>query len=208
MFHATLIIGGNHNSRLDKAANLTGTKLEPAQDILVVNPDPSITVSMVKKLNKFLARRPLNAKNNICLITDAAAITIPAQNALLKTLEEPPLSAQIILLADSTAKLLPTVVSRCQIVNLGYNDELSGDELKLQEKVFKQIAAASAGERIALAQSFAGEAKNFCQLQLKWQRQTLKRKNLKLVKRLIASLKYLDSNVNPKLVLEQLLLNW
>src|SRR3989344_3424973 len=174
MFHATLIVGGNSQKRLDEAAKLTGVKLEATPDILIVNPDPSITISKVRQLNKFLARKPISAKNNICLITDAAAITIPAQNALLKALEEPPQSAQIILLADSTAKLLPTVVSRCQLVNLGDNDKLSEDELKIQAQVFKQIVAAKMGEKVALAATFTTDAKNFCANQLKFLRHELK----------------------------------
>ena len=208
MFHATLIVGGNNQKRLDEAEKLTGVKLDLSPDILIVSPDPSITIATVRRLNQFLARIPLSAKNNICLITDAAAITIPAQNALLKTLEEPPQSAQIILLADSTAKLLPTVVSRCQLINLGDNDQLSEAELKVQEKIFKQIVAAKMGERIALAATFSAEAKNFCANQLKFLRLELRQENVARIKRLQASLKYLDANVNPKLVLEQLLLNW
>jgi len=208
MFHATLIVGGNNQKRLDEAEKLTGVKLDLSPDILIVSPDPSITIATVRRLNQFLARIPLSAKNNICLITDAAAITIPAQNALLKTLEEPPQSAQIILLADSTAKLLPTVVSRCQLVNLGDNDKLSEAELKVQEKIFNQIAAARAGERIALAANFAADAKNFCANQLKFLHHELKQENIAQILQLQASLKYLDANVNPKLVLEQLLLNW
>lgn len=205
MFHATLIVGGNSQKRLDEVASLTGVKLESAPDILIVNPDPSITISKVRQLNQFLARKPLSAKTNICLITDAATITIPAQNALLKTLEEPPQSAQIILLADSTAKLLPTVVSRCQIIALAAEEKINLNE---QEKFFKQIAVASPAGRINLAAGFANDAKNFCLNQLKFLRLELKQENVARIKRLQASLKYLDANVNPKLVLEQLLLNW
>ena len=208
MFHATLIIGGTITKRLEKAEKLAGVALAPAPDVLLINPEPSITISQVRALEKFLARRPLELKTNICVLSDADKLTLPAQNALLKSLEEPPVSAQIILLAETSAKLLATVVSRCQVIDLGFSGELEPNDLKKQQQIFEQIAAASVGERLVLAQSFAADAKTFCYSQLLFLRSPLKKTNLKLIKNLIQSLKYLDANVNPKLVLELLLLNW
>ncbi|HKZ35230.1 MAG TPA: hypothetical protein VJ242_00815 [Patescibacteria group bacterium] len=208
MFHATLIIGGTITKRRQQAEKLTGIALVAAPDVLLVNPEPSITINQVRTLEKFLARRPLELKTNICVLSDADKLTLPAQNALLKSLEEPPKSAQIILLAETTAKLLPTVVSRCQVIDLGFGGELNPDELKKQQQIFEQITKAPVGERLTLAQGFAADAKTFCQSQLLFLRQPLKKANLKLAKLLVQSLKYLDANVNPKLVLELLLVNW
>ena len=46
--------------------------------------------------------------------------SLPAQNAFLKMLEEPPSNVQIILTTDRAEKLLPTIVSRCKIINLAH----------------------------------------------------------------------------------------
>jgi DNA polymerase III, gamma/tau subunits len=50
------------------------------------------------------------------VIRDAERMTSEAANALLKILEEPPADAVLVLLAQSAAQLLPTVVSRCQLI--------------------------------------------------------------------------------------------
>ena len=57
--------------------------------------------------------KPYSAEHKIYIIPDAEKMTPAAQNALLKTLEEPPSYAVILLLADGTGSFLPTIMSRC-----------------------------------------------------------------------------------------------
>ncbi|MBN4058996.1 DNA polymerase III subunit delta', partial [bacterium AH-315-J04] len=59
---------------------------------------------------------PLRGKIKIFIIREADRITVAAQNALLKTLEEPPGATLIILLATDLSRLLPTTLSRCQVL--------------------------------------------------------------------------------------------
>lgn len=59
---------------------------------------------------------PLRGRAKVFLIRDADRITPQAQNSLLKTLEEPPGPAYIVLLVKALDRLLPTTLSRCQIV--------------------------------------------------------------------------------------------
>ena len=61
-----------------------------------------------------LAMRPLAASRRIAIIDDADALAVEGANALLKTLEEPPAGAILILIAESPESLLPTIRSRCQ----------------------------------------------------------------------------------------------
>ncbi len=61
--------------------------------------------------------RPYSSPFKIYIIDEAQKLTLQAQNALLKTIEEPPAYAVIILLTDNLDILLPTITSRC--VNLG-----------------------------------------------------------------------------------------
>ena len=61
-----------------------------------------------------LAMRPLAADRRIAIIDDADALAVDGANALLKTLEEPPAGALLILIAESPESLLPTIRSRCQ----------------------------------------------------------------------------------------------
>ena len=61
---------------------------------------------------------PAQGDRKVCLIPRAEALTVEAANALLKTLEEPPREMAFVLLAEHTADLLPTIVSRSRLVRL------------------------------------------------------------------------------------------
>jgi DNA polymerase-3 subunit delta' len=62
---------------------------------------------------------PVRGRAKVFVIREADRITVQAQNALLKTLEEPPGATFIILLASAEDRLLPTTRSRCQLVRFG-----------------------------------------------------------------------------------------
>lgn len=63
-----------------------------------------------------LWRKSGNGKYKVIVIDEADYLGVEAQNALLKTLEEPPPNSIIVLICTSREALLPTVISRCQIV--------------------------------------------------------------------------------------------
>lgn len=84
-------------------------------DTLVITPDKSIGIDEIKNISSFLSRKPLGDKNRVYL-KDAHLMTIPAQNAILKILEEPPGNSEIYLVTDQPDQLLPTVLSRVQIL--------------------------------------------------------------------------------------------
>ncbi|MBR3538767.1 MAG: DNA polymerase III subunit delta' [Eubacterium sp.] len=62
--------------------------------------------------------RPYNGKYKIYIIPDAQMMNDAAQNALLKTIEEPPAYGVVILITNSLEKLLPTILSRCVTLSL------------------------------------------------------------------------------------------
>jgi DNA polymerase-3 subunit delta' len=62
--------------------------------------------------------RPYNGKWKIYLINDAEKMSVQAQNALLKTLEEPPDYVVILLLTSNMSALLPTIISRSTVLNM------------------------------------------------------------------------------------------
>lgn len=66
-----------------------------------------------EKIISDVALKPFSSKYKIYIMNEAEKMTAQAQNALLKTLEEPPEYAIIILLATSKTSLLPTILSRC-----------------------------------------------------------------------------------------------
>ena len=83
---------------------------------LLNNDDGIIKIDDVRQLQRDLSYRPIEAQRKSSLIDGADAMNPAAANALLKTLEEPPGDALIILISDRPDSLLDTIRSRCQRV--------------------------------------------------------------------------------------------
>lgn len=88
-------------------------------DMLTVEPEgTSIKIEAIRDLQAALALRPLEARFRVALIVDAHRLTAAAADALLKTLEEPSAGARLLLVAEGTGAIAPTIVSRCQVMAL------------------------------------------------------------------------------------------
>jgi len=84
-------------------------------DIIRIKPSgPLIKIDQIRTLCQTIAMKPYEAGIRVVIISDAQAMNPAAGNALLKMLEEPPDRTILILVADHTSGLLPTIVSRCQ----------------------------------------------------------------------------------------------
>jgi DNA polymerase-3 subunit delta' len=77
-----------------------------------------LKIDQIREVERFLSLTPRESLHKVALVSDFDRATINAANALLKTLEEPPPYAHLILLATDADLLLPTIVSRTQQVNL------------------------------------------------------------------------------------------
>lgn len=62
--------------------------------------------------------KPYQSKFKIYIVPDAEKMTVQAQNALLKTIEEPPAYAVILFLTTNASSFLPTILSRCVMLNM------------------------------------------------------------------------------------------
>jgi DNA polymerase III subunit delta' len=78
----------------------------------------SLTIETVREVTGLAALRPMESAWRVTMIDDAETMQGVAQEALLKTLEEPPGYLVLILLSDDVDALLPTIRSRCQVVDL------------------------------------------------------------------------------------------
>src|ERR687898_467947 len=87
-------------------------------DVLVVEPGDSgsIKVDQARDAVERSAYRPFEGRRRVVIVDDADAMEASAQNALLKTLEEPPAGSTFVLVTARPDLLLPTVRSRCQRV--------------------------------------------------------------------------------------------
>ena len=90
-------------------------------DLAVVRSEPdsnSIKVEQIRDLQPGLNLMPYEARYRVALLLDFEQATASAQNALLKTLEEAPERVILLLTADMPENLLPTIVSRCEVMRL------------------------------------------------------------------------------------------
>ena len=111
---------------------------------------PAIVIDQIRRLQEFTQLRSNQGGRRVALLHGAETMKPPAQNALLKTLEEPPSGMHILLLSHNIGKLLPTIRSRTVVYNLQQVDaeahrtwlEQRGDE----ERARRQSAAAAVEE--------------------------------------------------------------
>jgi DNA polymerase III subunit delta' len=107
----------------------------------------------IKDVHEFMlgiALKPLEAPRKVYIVDQADMLQEDGANALLKTLEEPPAAVTLILTATDPARLLPTIVSRCQRIALRpvATRDISShlqDELGLPEDRAESLARASHG---------------------------------------------------------------
>ena len=87
-----------------------------------------ITIDQIReKIVNKAYEKPIISNKKVYVINDADKMNEPAQNALLKTLEEPPHYVVIILIVSNDNAILPTIKSRCVIVKF---NSLTNDEIK------------------------------------------------------------------------------
>ncbi len=92
--------------------------------IRVTHEKASIGVDDVRiRINNDIQVKPYSSPYKIYIIDEAEKMTEAAQNALLKTIEEPPVYAVIILLTNNLSALLPTILSRCVTLKLKAVDQ-------------------------------------------------------------------------------------
>jgi DNA polymerase-3 subunit delta' len=84
-------------------------------DVMVLEPGElgNIRIEAVREAVESAGYRPFEARRRVVVIDEADAMVPQAQNALLKTLEEPPSSSVFVLVSSLADALLPTVQSRC-----------------------------------------------------------------------------------------------
>ena len=164
--HAHIIVGedGIGKSKLANkfARNILG-KSEDKDYIDIINyrcKKSSFGVDDIREIVEEINKKPFEGDKKVIIICDGNKLTVQAQNALLKTIEEPPKGVFIILLCESLELILDTIKSRCQIYKLSpltksevrlYIDNINDDSISEDE-----INAA-----IAYSEGIPGKAEAF-----------------------------------------------
>lgn len=90
-------------------------------DIIFVSHDKPNTIGVEDirtQINNDIGIKPYSSPRKIYIMNEGEKMTVQAQNALLKTLEEPPEYAVILILTTNVDALLPTILSRCVVLNM------------------------------------------------------------------------------------------
>ena len=127
-------------------------------DFRWVVPDGAvIKIDQVRALNAFAVQTRQMANRKVAAVIDAHLLNVNAANTLLKTLEEPPPNTHIVLCTPYWSRLLPTIRSRCQYLQVSANTQQAQEWLQAQGVAFSEERFAQAGYApIAMREQFAG----------------------------------------------------
>lgn len=226
--HALLIVGGSLDTRtlyLDKL--LTSWRVAPFDQVELQAEGESIGVSQVREFQKQLILKPYQSDLLVGVIREADRLTVEAQNALLKTLEEPSGHVRIVCLAQNPLQLLPTLQSRCERTDLPAIVPYTQEEVASFFKTLGTLAAANTGEKLKALSTIASTreaAKAWLELAIFSVRELLiapymtktgrvdktalyGMKASRLLRMLVSAQSQLGANVTPTLVLDSVFLS-
>lgn len=172
------------------------------------NPKGDIGVGAVREMIRQINLTPGHGSGKLAIIKEADKLGIEAANTLLKTLEEPPKTAKIILIS-ANLKLLPTIRSRCQIIRL--SDKVTQDDQLVLEEFRKAVGgklvnAFSAAEKMAIDSDLDRKLEVIIS---RLRDQLVKNTNIssvKKIKAIITAKKNLGLTTNRRLILENLMM--
>ncbi len=166
--HAILIDGGSAKMR-DEASqylsnaflcnngipcgvcsNCIKTKNHTHPDVLISDPEligeKTFRIQVVRDIRSDAYIMPNEAQHKVYILKQADKMNLAAQNALLKIIEEPPSHARFILVCESRAALLETMMSRVTPFNLGADDyEITDEYLQKADELADKLLVALAG---------------------------------------------------------------
>jgi DNA polymerase III subunit delta' len=115
-------------------------------DVLLIEPGETgaIKIDQVRDAIERAAYRPFEGRRRVVIVDDADTVNPEAQNALLKTLEEPPAASTFILVTSRPDMLLPTVRSRCQRLRFGRLSPADVASILMREHGYEEADAHAA----------------------------------------------------------------
>ncbi len=139
--HAYLFSGENRTESLEMAEQFAAALTKSAADRIYPEHEKPQLISVDdvrREINATVSMVPYEGPKKVYIIKDAEKMNVQAQNALLKTLEEPPEYVVMILIAGSSSEFLQTILSRCVKITIsayGTEDGEEVDELREIEEL-------------------------------------------------------------------------
>ena len=205
IFPSILIISSNQSNidrQIDQICNHINNQINPNNpDIFIINEETGWTINLIRQTKHFLSQKPFNHQNKIVIIYQAEKLNIESQNALLKTLEEPGDNSYLIISTSKPSKLLPTVISRCQIIKLKNNLQSTNDNpLEITHQIKKDLLLSE------LLTKDKKQVLPYLENQLKIQQKILiknpNQQTSELIQKIIKAIQMIEANVDPKSALD------
>jgi len=216
--YSFLIWGKNKEKVKEAALKIVSKRKVDKFDTEILEFEKQMGIPDVRLLQKNLFLKPLRSEEKAEIILAFDGLTLEAQNALLKILEEPPAHTIIIICVLSLEFILPTIISRCTVLE-EKETEIKFDENFKNAEIILALKNQTIAEKLKLAQDLAkekGSALRFLEscvyglnetllenVKTKNQTQDIKR-DLKNLQEFYNSIK--NTNVNLRLALENLFL--
>jgi DNA polymerase III delta prime subunit len=188
-------------------------------DIDTIQTEKTVGIGDIRNLQKKLFLKPLQSETKAVILEAFFGMTIDSQNAFLKALEEPPVHTIIMILVTSLDFILPTILSRCSLINLDKIKKLSSEEIEDNLKIISSLKNGGTSQSLPVAQNNSKDretALQFLESLIISVHSVLDNKNTELTtKDLQKILKSLQktytiiktTNVAPRFALENLFLN-
>jgi DNA polymerase III delta prime subunit len=219
--NSILIYNGTVQTRSQFIQNLLiEWNISPYDIIKLDESENSIGIREVKNFDRRLRLKPQYSQYSVALIENAEKLTLEAQNALLKTLEEPPNQVKIILAITDKSMLIPTIVSRCEFIKLANSQKFDIQDIANLDIFLSDILKQNFGNRLAGLEPYSknrDSSRDFIDKTITALHTRLisnygiaqNKQNdislyivINLIKKLFIAQNYLTANVNPKAVLD------
>lgn len=168
-------------------------------DTLYLKAGEKLGIAEARKIKEHFSLKPYSAKGRTVVIEDISVMTIEAQNALLKTIEELPAEAVFLMGTSSDASILPTILSRCKIIRL----QATGNRQQDQEDIEKLLNA-TIEQRFELIEKTKNREQLLTELVSYFHQHVADYPSF--TKKLLEAEKWARQNVNIRAILEYLML--
>ena len=108
-------------------------------DVDIIETEKSVGIGEIRSLQKRIFLKPIQSEQKAIILKAFFGMTIESQNAFLKVLEEPPVNTIIIILANSLDFFLPTVLSRCNLINSRITKKINDQEVTENFKILSEL---------------------------------------------------------------------
>ncbi len=200
-----LIVGADQETRTQHALTY-----EPKSLYILDGTQEGISIESVRAFQQSLSLSNTSQNTRHAFILEAQNLSLPAQQSLLKTLEEPPLETQFILTATKSSDLLPTIISRCEVIHLQNTLELSKENADSAKELLGKISTSNHAKLINLSESLSkdrGQLDNLLLLLESSLHSSPTNKRARAAGLVQTCINDLKANIQPQLAIEHMLFN-